>query len=498
MLQCFHNKAMNRGGEFFMKPRQMLQMTGGLLAVLLLIHPTVRADEGSQASDPKVMSMVNGMADQMKQMQRTIDAQNSKIRDLENRPTGGGGGAASPTPPMSDYEFGQRLDSALGGAQKWLKDLSFKGDLRLRYEAFQFHSGRTASSTDDRNRFRFRLRFGWEKKFSDDLKIGFGLASGDTLGTNGINADPASTNSTLSQDFTFKNIWIEKAYASYTPSFIKFGPLQKVNFTAGKFDNPFEKGSSDIVWDRDIKPEGIYEKMDFKLLDTENFDLDAYLTLGQLILQESSTIGNDAELFAHQLGLSAAAYMPFMERPVQWLGALSMYQYHNYAEKSNFIVGGTSFAVGNSAALNGDAGSLGVGGFSVWEVYNEVAFTPYGLPIRPYFDALVNTGAEDQFTDRNNGWGLGTKIGGINKKGDWELNYQYKWIEADVVPGRFADSDFGNGGTDKRGSVFKLGYALSDAVTVNGAMYLVNNLSKGTSTVDEEQRRFQMDLVYKF
>ncbi len=480
-----------------MKPNRTLKIAGGLMAALMILNTAVRADEGSQASNPKLMSMVDNLSKQMAAMQRTIDAQNSKIRDLQNRPAAGGGAAAEPTPPMSDYEFGQRLDASLGGAQKWLKDLSFKGDVRLRYEAFNYKSGNPAE-TDDRNRFRIRLRFGWEKKFSEDLKVGFGLASGDSVGTNGVNTDPASTNATLTNDFNFKNIWIEKVYASYTPSFLKFGPLQKVNFTAGKFDNPFEKGSTDMVWDRDIKPEGIYEKADFKLLDTENFDLDSYLTMGQLILQEQSAIGKDSELFAYQLGLNAAAYVPFMERPLQWLGAVSLYQYHNYGEYSNFTIAGTSRANGNTNA-DGDATSLDNSAFSIWEFYNEMTVTPFGLPIRPFVDVAINQAAVDPFTDRNKAWSLGSKMGGINKKGDWELGYQYKWIEADSVVGNFSDSDFGPGYNDHRGSVFKATYALADSVTIGAAAFLVNNLSKGTgSVVDEETRRFQVDLIYKF
>ncbi len=472
-----------------MNSKKTLKIAAVFSAALLALNVSAFADDGGQA---QLVSLVNHLQKQMSLMQSTLDSQNSKIRNLENRPSGGG--AAEPAAPMSDYEFGQRLDGALGGAQKWLKDLSFKGDLRLRYEGFSFKSG-NPSETDDRNRFRYRLRFGWEKKLSEDLKVAFGLASGENTG--GANVDPTSANQTFTGDFNFKNIWIEKVYASYTPGMIHAGPLDKVNFTAGKFDNPFEKGSSDIVWDRDVKPEGIYEKADFKLLDTENFDLNSTLTLGQLVLQESATIGNDAELFAHQFGLNAVTYVPFMERPLEWLGALSMYQYHNYAAKSNFAISGTSLARGNTN-VDGDATSLDVGGFSIWELYNEVAFTPFGMPIRPYYDFLYNAGAEDPFGDRNNAWALGTKINSIVKKGDWELNYQYKWIEADAVPG-FNDSDFGNGHSDKRGSVLKAGYALSDAVTLNLTAFLVNNLSKDTGSIrDEEQRRFQADLVYKF
>src|SRR3989338_8124436 len=91
-------------------------------------------------SDP--MSMMKSAIDDLNKtiasMQKTISQQNDKINKLESRgPVSTGGGSVEIPPPMSDYEFNERLAGALGGANKWLKDLSFKGDLRLRYEAFQ-------------------------------------------------------------------------------------------------------------------------------------------------------------------------------------------------------------------------------------------------------------------------------------------------------------------------------------------------------------------------
>ena len=85
------------------------------------------------------------------------------------------------------------------------------------------------------------------------------------------------------------------------------------------------------------------------------------------------------------------------------------------------------------------------------------------------------------------------------EKGDWELGLAYKRIEPESVVGAFNDSDFGLGHSGKRGSVFKLGYALTDSITLGGAAFFVNNLTTGTGGVrDEEQRRFQLDLAWKF
>ena len=143
-----------------------------------------------------------------------------------------------------------------------------------------------------------------------------------------------------------------------------------------------------MIWDRDDKPEGIYEKADFKLLDTENFDLDSYLTTGQLVLQEQSAIGKDSELFAYQFGLSSAAYVPGMDRPLQWLGAVSLYQSHNSGEYSNFNLAGASRSHGNTTA-DGAAPLLDSRARRMWDFYHEVTLTPTGPPTRALVEAAT-------------------------------------------------------------------------------------------------------------
>lgn len=446
------------------------------------------------ADDAQLMSMLEKMQKQMAQMQSTINSQNQKISMLENRPASGGS-MAEPTPPMTDYEFKERLNGALGGADKWLKDVKFNADTRLRYEAFDYTHG-TLSETDPRNRFRYRLRFGFEKKFSPDMKVGFGLASGSTT-------DPTSTNETLDGNFTFKTVTIEKVFAQYNPSWAKFhDSVKNVEFAAGKMNNPFERGSSDIIWDRDVKPEGIYEMIEFDLYDGENVDLSNYVLAGQFILDEDGTLGSqtaggDAELYAFQTGLNAVVYTPMLERPVDLLSAFSFYNFADYARQGNF----GAFARGNTN-VTGLPSELDAKDFNIVESYNEIAIYPMGLPLRFYFDAATNVNdktSERSVKGEHFAYALGTKIGGLNKAKDWEFQYAYKYIDDNAVVGAFNDSDFGDGHSGKRGSVFKLGYMLTDQLSLNTAAIFANNVSNGTAGIlDQEQRRFQVDLSWKW
>ncbi len=473
------------------------------------------------AQDADLVGLIQALQKQMSDLQATVAAQRAELHELKNR---GAGVQIAPSsveaaPPMSEAEFKQRLTDATGGVDKWLKDLKFSGDLRLRYEAFHLN-GNTAATTSepDRNRFRFRLRYGFEKKFSDELKVGFSLASGEKLSANGYNTDPISTNQSLNNDFNFKNIWIEKAYATYTPDWSKISisdglRVDGLEITAGKFNNPFEKGSTDMIWDRDLKPEGVYEKIEGLLLKTENLSLKTYGLLGQFILKESGTTGTkDANLFAYQAGLNPVFYLPGMERPVDALSAISVYNYQNYANTANWYIDGASQANGNPSY---DANTLSAQKFNILSFYQEINFYPHGIPVKPFAEFAHNMSNQSGLsvaTPNNSmqggadAWLLGLTLGKLQKKRDWQASYQYKYIGANSVVGAFNDSDFGGynyGGTDKAGSVIKLGYNLTDYLTLNGACFLVRPITQRDTTTngmqpDQSVRRFQIDMTYKF
>lgn len=470
------------------------------------------------AQEANLAKMIGDMQKQMQQMQQTISEQSKQINELKTQnvhisapsKTGNENVAAV---PMSDYEFNQRLDGALGGSNKWLKDLKAGGDIRFRYEAFHQGSGNTAEA-DPRNRFRFRLRYGLEKKISDEWKAGFSLNSGERKGgaaynsdTAAISGDPTSTNATFDNMFNWKDIFVEKVYGSYAPNWAKFGPVTGLEITGGKFTNPFEKGSSDIVWDRDVKPEGAYEKINFKMLDSSDVKIDGYAIAGQYILEEDSNSldRSDAQLFAYQAGINPVFYTGMLERPVEWLSAFSFYDWQNFSRKSNFLMSGSGVDLsrGNSKC---NATELCTD-FKVIDIYNELTVSPYGIPVRPFYDFAHNVAAGQSSFDRS-AWALGFKVGKSIKKGDIESSLAYKWIGRDAVTG-FNDSDFTGASTTHtgtRGLVAKAGYLLTDNVSLNAAAYFLENLNHdsiidftGTSRIrDEQQRRFQADISWKF
>lgn len=465
---------------------------GWTLAILLCLATRGWADEVRLG---QLQETVATLKKQMADMQKVISQQNEQIRLL--------GGKAIEIPSsiqisdeIFEEKFNQQWTKKVGDVDKWLKDLKFKGDFRLRYEAFQQTSGHPAE-TDDRNRFQFRLRYGFEKKFQPDMKMGFYMASGSTN-------DPTSTNQSFDGLFTFKSLQIERAWAQYNPSWAQKGPMKELEIAGGKFKNPFERGSSKIIWDRDVRPEGAYEMIELRPLRMGFLETILYGIAGQFILDEDSSgsSGADAELYAYQLGLEHRIQNDMTEKPMKVRNAISFYNYSDYAINNNF--GTLARGNPNTVAKPGGTSVLDAGDFDVFEVYNEIGFQFQGLPpLKLFFDWAknLNNGAPDSsLGEHDTAWAMGIKLGKAKKKGSWEFGYEYRYIDPNAVPG-FNDSDFGTTGhSDKRGSVFSAKYQLTDQLQLAGAAFFVNNISADSplGTRDEEQRRFQLDLVWKF
>ncbi len=457
---------------------------------------------------------------QLSTMQATIDSQNARILQLESRktyetPQPSAPAQPSSTPQLSENDWQKGIKDNIGDAIPWMKGAKFGGDFRLRYEAFQYSnrvsdSGSTTTSSDrTRNRFRVRLRWGFEKDYGDDWKVGFRLATGSTT-------DPNSTNQTLGNSgyFTFKNILVDRAYAIYEPNGLKdYGPLKGIKIGAGKFENPFLRYSTTIVWDADVTPEGAFEQANWNLLSTEENKLNVQTTAGQFIVNENAAVDNDAELYGYQGAVNYSTYNFGTDQPVDFNFGASFYDYTNWFQ--------TILAANNTAATSYlRTNSITADDFRVLDLYPEIVFYTHDMPVTLWYDYAVNTanvGTDDfaqtsgnDIHDSDEAWGLGFKVGKAKKKGSWEFNYGYYEIGVNAVVAAFNDSDFGgpgtNGFTNRKGHKFGLGYQLTDSLVVNWTGYVVRSLhpvsSSATlglgSATDEEVFRSQLDFVYKF
>ncbi|MBZ5572234.1 MAG: putative porin [Acidobacteriia bacterium] len=119
----------------------------------------------------------------------------------------------------------------------------FNGDIRVRGETF------VQDKTQDRNRARIRVRFGFDGKLNEDFTGGIYLATG-TLG------DPTSTNTTLTNFFDKHTIGLDRGFIAYHPAAYKW-----LTVTGGKFAYTWQRTS--VTFDPDLNPEGFTEKFSF-------------------------------------------------------------------------------------------------------------------------------------------------------------------------------------------------------------------------------------------
>ncbi|MGH7192542.1 MAG: putative porin, partial [Candidatus Saccharimonadales bacterium] len=368
-------------------------------------------------------------------------------------------------------------------------------------------AGDTGTANDrPRNRYRFRLRWGFDKDYGDDWKVGFRLATGSTT-------NPNSENQTLGNPgyFTEKTINVDRAYAMYEPNGLKdYGILKGLKIAAGKFDNPFLRYSTIIVWDPDVMPEGAYEQANWKIYGDEQNSFNIQTTLGQFITNENAGASTDSEMYSYQNVFMLSTYAFNQDKPTDVNFAVTYYDYPGYFNTVANNTVAVSFLRNNSTIADN---------FRVVDLYPELQFDVNGMPTTLFYNYVVNTanvgttnaqaGGND-IHDSNTAWGLGGKIGHAKKKGSWEAFYGYYNIGVNAVADAFDDDDFGgpgyNGFSNRKGHKFGFSYMMTDSLALNWTAYVVAPLHPiASSSVlglgsasNESIFRSYLDLMYKF
>jgi hypothetical protein len=356
---------------------------------------------------------------------------------------------------------------------KWVERITFGGDLRLRHESFQRDDPNT-----DRHRQRFRLRFGSELKI-DELLVGIRLASGG--------GDQNSTNQSFDNFFSQKQLWIDRAY-------LQWRALPWLTLTGGRMPNPFFLiYTTDLVWDDDINPEGLAENLTFKFTDA----IVLFVNAGQFVLDEDAGDNNDQWLFAEQAGVQVGVNK---ETKVTLAGAF--YHFKN-ATEGNFGIttaggqqdGNTRVDPTRTAAGTYTNPTL-VNNYRVVDITFELAAKVADLPVSLQGDYVKNLA--DTTTDKEMGYQVGLRLGKASDPQSWEAAYFYKLVETDAVVADMTDSDFGNGGTNRKGHIVWIAYNPTKALQVKTKYFTTEVEDETLPPGKDDINRLQVDLVVKF
>ncbi|MBL9170866.1 MAG: putative porin [Verrucomicrobiales bacterium] len=385
---------------------------------------------------------------------------------------------------------------AKSGMPDWVTSLKFNGDLRGRYESFI----QDQANTIDRNRYRYRLRFGFVATMLDNIEVGFRLGSGDASATGGL-IDPISNNQSLENNGAKKGIFIDLAYGKWTP--INNQHWQG-GIVAGKMENPFV--TSDMVFDNDYTPEGAAMNLKYSFNDQHALRFIG----GGFVLDEASGRGKNPYLAAAQARFEST----YGERQqLQTSFGVGVFSISNDQLLTTNSV--ANLNVGNShKPVTGGAPTYGFNPIVVDAAitYSLSEFPGYAgkFPIKLAADYLHNPSAD---TDED-GYSVGLTFGKSGKRKTWEVSYRWRELQANAWFEELVDSDTGafyrsafpgsgrgsgyQAGTNVRGHVLRAAYSPFDSFTLGVNYFMMEAIRENPVGTGSSIGRLQVDAILKF
>lgn len=360
---------------------------------------------------------------------------------------------------MIDTQLDARKDEL--AVPEWVRNMQIAGDLRYRFEQTYDNS-----KSYDRNRNRIRARVGLYGKSGDEFDYGFRIATGN-------DEAPTATNQDLGDSFSKKQLWLDLAYIDYHPRF-----LPGSNIIGGKIKNPYYAvGTGDLLFDKDVNPEGIAVKYSHRF----NGTTDIFAVAGGYCLEERNTEA-ETSLWGFQAGIRHAFDKDKKTNLVLGAG------YYDYGNLKGTTL---SFDAGNFFG-NTSSGGTFASDFTIVQGFAEFGFEYDKLPVKLFFDYANNIRCN---TGSDTAWLTGFTVGRNKKPGDWQLGYSYRTVEADSIVGVLAERTFGGGGTDVKGHTLGIGYRVSEDVNLSAAYIKAHRTRNGTTY---EHDVVLTDLVLKF
>ncbi|MDE3171266.1 MAG: putative porin [Acidobacteriota bacterium] len=442
-------------------------------------------------------------------------------------------------PVQTPQELSNRIAN-LEQRAKAFGPFTFSGDIRLRDEP---SFGGPAGGPLDQNRVRFRFRFFVEARLNDEFSGGFSLASGD------IN-NPISDNQTLGDFYARKPIAIDTAFVRYSPH-----QFHALTLIGGKFAYPWY--NTELVWDKDLRPEGAAETLAWDLksvpalkrLALVGFELPftqvAGISLNNKSLVTSAVYGGQLQTawqFAHWLKFGAftgfynyhnadpialalaKASAGSPQTPLTGLLPLAGNTVQNsiLTTKATGIItiGGTAYPTAVTSITNAQFAS-NFGLFDSLATF-DVATPWQRWPVKFIGDYVQNTkacanmphlqsapanSASVQYSQsfnytcnshqRRAYWGE-IQVGEARKRGDWELDYTRIFIEREAVVSNFNYSEIlqGSNVSEHRAEII---YEVHPNVRLSYTALIGRPLNFGGKTPPQNWLdRMQFDVIYAF
>jgi hypothetical protein len=348
----------------------------------------------------------------------------------------------------------------------WWERITFFGDLRARYEGF------FAEDAATRHRQRFRFRFGLRTNISDQVTLGFRVASGDPI-------EIGSPNQTITNFYSRKPINIDQVFVAWTPK-----PVKGLTLGFGKFGYPVTR--TQLVWDDDINWEGTYEQYTWSIGENTSLRLAA----AQTPLNEVSD-GKDAFMFAEQVQVGTS----IGKHQVQ--AALASYAFRQIDQFAVALAQQEIIAANTNATTLGPDGEIDgfLSDFHVLDLIGQatLATGKREYPVHVLAEWAYNTRAA---TDEDTAFWFVASIGRAAVPRTTSASYTYTRIEQDAVISAFRFSDMP--GTNLIGQVLAVSYMPVNRINLDVALIFTRALEAPADSPNPTMTRLQVDARFSF
>ena len=346
-------------------------------------------------------------------------------------------------------------------------NLTFYGDVRLRYEVDWDSQNAAGDERDDRHRGRLRARLGFNYRLADAWSLGARVRTG-------------SSRSQQSPHLTF----VTDDGARDDLDFVAdryFAQFKQAGFTGwgGRNISPFWQ-QNELFWDEDVTPTGVAGTYDFKVGEGTLSAIG-----GAFYLPDGGY-----DLHGQMLGGQVKYSLPI--KPSVFTVAGGLYYMHGEDDEPVNLLNGN----GNRDYV------IGVGS-AQWTIPIATIPVTVGADIFKNFkeyDAGDTAPFDPDDEDETLGYVFSAVVGQLKERHDWLVGYYYAHIETFAVNASYAQDDwvrFGNGAqtdsSDFEGHEIRLGYAASKNINLMARLYVVEAI-----TSEQDGKRFRVDLNWRF
>jgi hypothetical protein len=400
----------------------------------------------------------------------------------------------------ADKDFSKAY-SAKSGMPDWVRSFRINGDFRGRYDQITGDNGSGNAPYVARERFRYRARIGATANMTDDIEVGVRIGSGDTSSVIAGQGSAFSGNTTMDSDASRKPVFIDLAYAKYTPA--SWAELQ-----VGKMMD--QVWASPMIFSPDYNPEGAQERFSMPLGQNHSVNL----TGGQWVVTENSA-AVDTFAFVEQVDWTAKWHKKFSTRV--GIGAYSFFDRGGVTATDESYVS----AYQNGTPLNGtyaNANGLVYGAQNINPIFVRAEAT-YSLDSFPFYkgefpitisgEYVNNPGANGLMANgthqpydgtQNTAYNAGVTFGSSKQKGNWQIGYTYKNIETASLWRGFIDDNFGfngKGGTDVRGHLISASYKVFAPLQLGVSYFKTEQINNIPTKLNEQDRLF-VEMIFSF